>query len=205
MRFVELRNIHEPDKTEWNKSSCSLNDGENLSDWMTRHSKHRYLTQGWEYRINEGNPIKLNDMKAALNSGVKPDISHVRTPLLNYVARNCEYGNDKYERSNYIRSAGSRLADDFVRYRAYLRAAVSHAIRNLDAMERHQATDPTLSDEAGMKAACYAVDTDPSEKVGPSMLPHIGGTVASLNMALEQAVTAGLLPNDPGQPWKNKE
>lgn len=146
---------------------------------------------------------KLADSKAALLSGDKPDITHVRTPLLNYVARNSEYGSDKYERANFIRKTES-LAKDFERFRGYLRAAISHAIKTLDAMERHQANDPGLTNEVGMRNACYAQDTDPdkSGKVGPSHLPHIGGTCASLNMALEQAVTAGLLPEDPGQPWK---
>ncbi len=160
----------------------------------------------YELRVVEGaeKVESLKDMKAALGTNVKPDITHIRTPLLNYGARNCEYGNDKYERANYIRPTQGGLAADFNRYRGYLRAAMSHLVRNLDAMERHQALDPNLTDEVGMRAACFAVDNDPSEKVGPSLLPNIGGTVASLNMALEQAVAAGLLPNDPGTPWKPK-
>ncbi len=147
----------------------------------------------------------LKDMKSALNSGVKPDITHVRTPTLNYIARASEYGNAKgYERANYIRETAGP-ADDFNRLRAYLRANVSHTIRCLDMMERHQANDPKLTNVEGMRAACFAPDTDvPDHPVGPSMLPHLCGAVASLNMALEQAVNAGLLPEDPGQPWKAK-
>lgn len=144
----------------------------------------------------------MKDMKEALSSGRKPDITHVRTPLLNYVARACEYGSAKYERANYDRPVdGDRAA--FERLRAYLRACLSHTVQTLDAMERHQALDPQLEDSAGMKAACFAADTDPdtSGKVGPSGLPHLCGAAASLNMALEQAANAGLLPADPGQPW----
>jgi len=145
----------------------------------------------------------VKDLKAALGSNIKPDITHVRTSLKVYVARNCEYGNDKYVRSNYLRPVGS-LKEAFERYRSYLRAVDSHLSQTLDAMERHQAMDPNLEDESGMCMAAYAADTDetPGAKVGASGLPHIGGCAASLNMAIEQAVLARLLPPDPGQPWK---
>lgn len=168
------------------------------------HLTYRAVAVDPPVYVGKGKGEEMKDLKAALSSSVKPDITHVRTPLLNYTARNCEYGNDKYERANYIRPTQPGLSNDFQRYRAYLRAAVSHAYKVLDSMERHQAMDPKLEDEAGMRTACYAVDMDPdtSGKVGPSKLSHIGGTCASLNMALEQAVTAGLLPEDPGTPWK---
>lgn len=152
------------------------------------------------------------DMKEALASGRKPDITHVRKPLMVYTARGCEYGDQtqggKYERSNYLRPAGvagvSTTRDDFIRLRGYLRAAVGHLVDVLDAMERHQALDPYLLDVAGMKAAAFAIDMDakPGCPVGPSKLPHLCGGAASLNMAITQAVTYGLLPADPGQPWR---
>lgn len=145
----------------------------------------------------------MKDMKEALNSGVKPDITHMRTPTLNYNGRQCEYGNDKYERANYLRSVeGLRAA--FERYRSYLRAGMSHIVKNLDAMEKHQASDPNLEDFEGMKLAAYAADMEESPKFPASGLPHVGGGIASLNMAVTQAVDAGLLPADPGQPWKDK-
>lgn len=149
-----------------------------------------------------GEPLK--DMKVALSSGAKPDITHIRTPMKVYGARNCEYGNDKYVRANYLRPVDG-MREAFVRYRAYLRATDSHLSQTLDAMEKHQSLDPELKDVEGMKRAAYAVDTDatPGAKVGASFLPHIGGSVASLNMALAQAVDAGLLPSDPGQPWRD--
>lgn len=144
----------------------------------------------------------LTDMKEALSSTRKPDITHVRTPLMVYCARNCEYGNAKYQRANYLRKTPS-LADDFRRARSYARAAVSHLVLMLDAMEAHEAQDPELKDEVGMRIATYAADTDetPGAKVRASRLPHIGGAVASINMLLAQAVQAGLLPADPGTPW----
>ena len=153
----------------------------------------------------------LKDQKAALSDGSKPDITHVRNSFLVYCARPCEYGNDKYERANYLRKTdgedGNNL--DFQRFRAYLRAARSHIGLTLDAMERHQANDPELKDKVGMKDAVYAEDTDATggaaDEIGPSGLPHVCGAVASLMMAIEQAVNCGLLPKDPGQPWKVEE
>jgi hypothetical protein len=150
--------------------------------------------------------MSKGDLKEALNSGRKADITHIRGPFLVYGARACEYGNDKYERANYQRPAEGRgLRPDFERYRAYLRAAVSHLVAVLDSMEYHQAWDPELREEDYMRQAAYAADMDAKEgcAVGPSRLPHICGAIASLNMAVTQAVRYRLLPADPGQPWKD--
>ena len=148
------------------------------------------------------------DMKEGLSSNRKPDITHVRVPFMNYTARPCEYGEAKYERANFLRPTGDGphrvpTAEDFKRFRAYLRALISHAGETLEAMEKHQANDPNLTDVAGMRRAAYAVDTDvtPGAKVGASLLPHIAPACASLNMAITQAVECGLLPRDPGTPW----
>lgn len=149
-------------------------------------------------------PHPKADLKEGLRSGRKPDITHVRTPLLNYVARACEYGSDKYERANYLRSAGETQADDFKRLRQYLRAAQSHLGAVLDAMELHQANDSDLTDTGGMATAAYCADTDemPGAKVGASKLPHLAHAAASLMMAITQATTYGILPADPGTPWR---
>lgn len=152
-------------------------------------------------------PIKATivDMKESLGSSRKPDITHIRTPLMVYGARACEYGGAKYERGNFLRPTIC-LREDFRRLRSYLRAAMSHIVQTLDAMEVHESGDPELVDEIGMRRAAYAEDVDPdnSGKVGPSGLPHLCGAVASLNMAITQAVRAGLLPADPGQPWATR-
>ena len=144
----------------------------------------------------------LTDLKEGLSSNRKADTTHIRTPLLVYGARACEYGSAKYERANYLRPVGS-TAGDFNRLRAYLRAAQSHITQVLDSMEMHQSQDPNLTDEAGMKRSAYCEDTDtkPGDKVGPSGLPHLCGAVASLMMGITQATTYGLLPADPGTPW----
>lgn len=154
----------------------------------------------------------LKDIKEAMGPGAarKPDLTHLRSTFSTYTVRPCEYGCDKYERANYLRITGNvahkePTADDFTRLRVYLRAAMSHVMQTLDSMELHQANDPNLLDVEGMKRAAYAVDTDtkPGQKIGPSLLPHIAPACASLMMAIEQATACGLLPRDPGTPWRD--
>lgn len=152
----------------------------------------------------------LKDMKEGRGPGRKADLTHARTPFLNYVARPCEYGCEKYQRANYLREVGEAPhpnAADFERMREYLRATISHITQVLDAMELHQAQDPHLKDTEGMKRAAFAVDTDetPGSPVGPSLLPHLAPAAASLNMAIMQATTYGLLPADPGRTWARRD
>lgn len=148
----------------------------------------------------------MRDQKAALGNASKPDITHVRGTFMNYVARACEYGSAKYQRGNYLRPAGS-TRDDFIRYGAYLRSAISHLTKCLDRMEAHRAGDPDLTDIEGMKRAAFAADPDvtPGAKVGASGLPHVAHGAAGLMMAIVQACKYGLLPDDPGQPWAAEE
>lgn len=144
---------------------------------------------------------KLVDQKP---TGLKPDLTHVRRTIQYYIARASEYGTDKYrQRANYLRGT-SGTAADVARLRNYLRAMKDHADRVLEAVEVHQAQDPEFQDLEGLKRAVYCADEDPdvTGTVGPSNLPNLCGAAASLNMALEQAVMAGLLPRDPGTPWK---
>lgn len=149
---------------------------------------------------------KKKDLKEALSGGRKADITHIRTPLLTYGARACEYGSEKYERANFLRETPG-LKQDFERLRGYLRAALSHINTTLDSMEYHQANDPDLEDLEGMRAAAYCEDVDvkPNQPVVASRLPHLCGAVASLNMAITQATRCGLLPLDPGRPWETPE
>jgi hypothetical protein len=153
----------------------------------------------------------LKDLKEALSSGRKADTTHVRRAFQVYTARPCEYGDVKYIRANYRRPMGGTrhdvpTAEDFKRFRGYMRAARDHIDEVLDLMELHLATDPDLLDVEGFMLAAYAVDTDPdvTGKVGPSLLPHIAPACASLNMAITQATDCGLLPRDPGQPWRDQ-
>jgi hypothetical protein len=160
-----------------------------------------------------GEELIMKDTKAALGTNLKPDITHCRTPFLNYTARASEYGTVKYVRANYVRPtdplhSGGHTRLDFERLRAYLRAAASHIIKTLDSMEYHQAMDPKLENLSGMVEAAYARDTDEpdeSSPVGASNLPHLAGACASLNMAITQAALCGLLPEDPGATWEMRE
>jgi hypothetical protein len=150
----------------------------------------------------------LKDLKEAMSGARKADTTHVRRSFQIYTARPCEYGSEKYERSNFMRrvSDGNQPAKaDFERFRVYLRAARDHIDETLESMERHQAQDPQLVDVEGMKRAAYAVDTDakPGQKIGASLLPHVAPACASLMMAITQATDCGLLPKDPGTPWKD--
>lgn len=150
------------------------------------------------------------DMKEALGNARKADTTHVRRSFQIYTARPCEYGCDKYERANFMRPTGDGphaepTTADFARLRVYLRAARDHIDDTLESMERHQSQDPKLEDVEGMKRAAYAVDTDakPGQKIGASFLPHVAHACASLNMAITQATDCGLLPKDPGTPWRD--
>ncbi len=150
----------------------------------------------------------MKDRKEALGNARKADTTHVRKSFMVYTARPCEYGSEKYERANFMRPTSDSTKPtraDFERFRAYLRAARDHIGDVLDSMERHQSMDPELMNVAGFCTAAYAVDTDaaPGATVGPSLLPHVAPACASLMMAIEQATTCGLLPKDPGQPWKS--
>lgn len=146
----------------------------------------------------------MKDVKESLGDVRKPDITHVRTPLLVYCARACEYGDAKYERGNYLRRTDD-LVEDFKRLRAYLRAAASHILLALDSMEAYQASDPMFTDTLALVQAAYAPDNDakPGCPVGSSGLPHLCGAAASVMMAITQAVQARLLPADPGRPWES--
>jgi hypothetical protein len=160
----------------------------------------------------------VKDLKEALGSTRKPDITHVRSSIMRYIARACEYGSARYERANYARPAGDDREPslglqaraiaraDFERFRSYLRAAVSHLMATLDSMEHWQSCDPNLENISELTAAAYAQDTDakPGCPIGASGLPHVAHAAASLMMAIEQATLYGLLPEDPGQPWAER-
>ena len=146
----------------------------------------------------------MKDLKASLGNGIKPPISHVRGPMKTYIARGCDYGTAKYMvRANFLRPAGvPGIRGAFIRLGEYIESVDRHVTAFQDAMERHLSLDPELSDVEGMKTAAYAADDSPgNDKVGPSLLPHLAHAAAALNMAITQAVYAGLLPEDPGQPW----
>lgn len=149
---------------------------------------------------------RRRNLKEALSSGRKPDITHVRSSLMVYAARACEYGSAKYDRANYMRAVDGPAAD-FKRCRGYAASLLRHVVGMLDTMERHQSVDPNLEDVEGMRRAVYSPDPDetPGAPVGASMLPHVAHAAAALMMLIEQATASELLPADPGQPWRNRK
>ena len=148
---------------------------------------------------------RLKDCKATLNGSGKPDLTHMRRAMMVYTSRACEYGNDKYVRSNYLRPTDS-VAEDVERLRTYMRATISHIQFMLDDLESHQSQDPGLENEEGIREAILCPDLDEDgSKIGPSGLPHISHACASIMMGLQQAVDSGLLPKDPGTPWRDEE
>ncbi len=135
-----------------------------------------------------------SDMKEALG-GKKPMLAHVSPALLNYTARAHQYGSEKYAVGNYLRPT----QDDVTRLLEYISAAQRHLCKWADSIIRHQGQG--IGAEETLERACFAEDKDDGNSKG-SHLPHACGAAASLSMALQQAVDAGLMPIDPGITWK---
>jgi hypothetical protein len=154
-----------------------------------------------DWRAPKPKDEPLQDVKQGLHSARKPDLTHIRMAGTVYTCRNHEYGNFKYPRANFLRKPPT-VKEAFEQHRGYLRAIISHAMLITQAMEKHQAMDPNLEDEAGMIAAVRDPDLDTDGTFPASKLPHHGGIGASYNILMQKAVDAGLLLPDPGQPWK---
>lgn len=105
----------------------------------------------------------------------KPDLSQVRAPLLNYVARAMECGDGMPGRDRGDWLLPVAADEDPARLRRQLAAVMRHLSSALDALERGD---------------CEALD-------GDSGLPHLAHAAARLQMAIVQAVDAGLLYHDP--------
>jgi hypothetical protein len=150
----------------------------------------------------------MRDLKEALGSGRKPDTTHVRKTIRTYIARACEYGSAKYERANFMRAGDHATVEaEIDALRVYARAAKDHIEEFLEAIERHQSTDPHFADVDGLRVAIYAEDTDskPDCPVGASGLPHLAHGAASLMMLLTKLTMGKWLPEDPGTPWVSAE
>ena len=144
--------------------------------------------------------MTVGDMKAARNAreaGIcaRPRMSILQRHGLIHAVRATEYGADKYARGNYFGPppTGVDPIDHFAEY-------VDAAIRHL--MHVAQAINVAKGTGGDQRAACAVVDDDSSGGFPPSLLPHFSHTIAGLMIATEVAVANGLLPDDPGQPWK---
>lgn len=136
----------------------------------------------------------IGDMKQGLTSS-RPRMSILPRAGLIYGVRPLEYGADKYVRGNYHGKPPQGVSP-VERLLGYLDATQRHITRVTDAINRAMGTGGDLV------AACATVDADGGGKFPASNLPDLSHAIASLLLGVTCAVDDGLLPEDPGQPWK---
>lgn len=136
---------------------------------------------------------KVGDRKAGI--GTKPPLSHTPLALEIYVARAHQFGGDKYGQVGNYLTPPPEGVEDVERLLEYISACRRHLSRWSLSIIRYLGDGKGCADS--LREACYAVDKD-------SGLPHACGAAASLGMALQQAVDAGLMPEDPGVTWDRK-
>jgi hypothetical protein len=112
-----------------------------------------------------------------------------------YGSRGLEYGADKYARGNYF-GAPPASVDPVDRFLEYLDAAKRHIGKIAQAINVAKGTG------GDARAACACPDDESSGGFPASHLPHIAHAIAGLLIAVECGINDGLLPEDPGQPWK---
>lgn len=110
-------------------------------------------------------------------------------------SRALEYGADKYSRANYFGPPPANV-DPVDRFLEYIDAAKRHLGKIAQAINIAKGTG------GDARAACACLDDEASGGFPASSLPHIAHVIAGLMIAVECGVTDGLLPADPGQPWK---
>jgi hypothetical protein len=133
-------------------------------------------------------------MKAGLTSS-RPKLSILPRTGLIYGCRAIEYGADKYARGNY-HGAPPAGVSEAQRLLGYVDAALRHLSKTSDALNRALGTGGDLALAAATR------DMDASGGFPASELPDLAHALASLLIGVSCAVDGGLLPEDPGQPWK---
>lgn len=138
----------------------------------------------------------VGDMKILRNlRESRPELSILQYNGMVYSSRATEYGADKYARGNYFGAPPANV-DPVNRFAEYLSAAMRHLGKIAQAINIAKGTG------GDARAACADLDTEASGGFPPSMLPHIAHAIAGLMIAVECGINDGLLPADPGQPWK---
>ncbi len=139
----------------------------------------------------------IGDMKHGLG-GARPQMSILPRAGLIYGCRATEYGASKYARGNYHGPAPVRLGEHAgaKRLLGYIDAAMRHLTHVSDAVNR------ALGTGGDVVASCGVVDDEASGGFPASNLPHLSHALASILIGVSCAVDDGLLPADPGQPWK---
>jgi len=141
-------------------------------------------------------PRQIGDMKQGL-SGARPQLSILPRTAQIYTSRALEYGADKYARGNYYGPPPKTVTNE-QRLLAYVDAAMRHLTRVAESLNRAIGTgDPDLA------RAASVVDDDGGGKFPPSMLPDLAHALASIAIGVTCGANDGLLPVDPGQPWKD--
>jgi hypothetical protein len=137
---------------------------------------------------------KLTDYKTALD-GQKPELGLIAKAPQIHIARTHQWGNFKYlEAGNYLRPPPEGMSD-LDRFMKYLSGVRRHLEDVLDMCMRFRSRG-----RLAPSSAQEAVGTPDKE----SGLPAIGAAATGLCIAIQQAVDAGLLPEDPGRPWLDR-
>lgn len=136
----------------------------------------------------------IGDMKHGLTSS-RPKLSIIGRHSMNHQTRGTEYGGDKYARGNYHGPAPAGVSPE-----ARIMGYVDAAMRHLSAVS--QAYNVALGTGGDARAAIALPDLEASGGFPASGLPHLSHVLAGIGIAIECAVADGLLPADPGQPWK---
>jgi hypothetical protein len=137
---------------------------------------------------------RVGDMKHGLTSD-RPKMSLLGDDAATHQVRATEYGADKYARGNYYGPAPAGVSP-VDRFLGYIDATMRHCLAITKAVNIARGTG---GDEV---AACRVIDDKASGNFPPSLLPHVAHMMASTAIGIETAVRDGLLPADPGQPWK---
>jgi hypothetical protein len=135
---------------------------------------------------------RTKDLKAGVG-GVKPQLSQLPSAPLTWAARTFQYGAQKYERGNYLRPQVDRRAD-LDRLSAYIDAALRHIYAATTEIEWQRGCTE-------LEGTQLLIGGYPDAESG---LPHLAHALTSLMMAIQQAVNAGILVEDPGTPWSDK-
>lgn len=136
----------------------------------------------------------IGDMKQGL-TGSRPKMSILPRVALVHTIRAIEYGADKYARGNYHGPPPPTVSPED-RLLGYIDATMRHLTRVADAINRAKGTG------GDTVAACCTRDEDGGGKFPASSLPDLSHALASMAIGVSCAVDDGLLPEDPGQPWK---
>jgi hypothetical protein len=137
---------------------------------------------------------QVGDMKHGLTSS-RPKLSILGRRSMIHQSRGNGYGADKYARGNYHGPAPEGVTPE-ARVMGYVDAAMRHLTAISDAYNHAVGTG------GDARAAIALPDLESSGGFPASGLPHLSHVLAGIGIAIECAVDDGLLPEDPGEPWK---